>query len=100
MNEECLICRAPLEYLTEDIEMECVICHKKEMSKTRCVNGHYVCSECHTKGIDSIFGVCLCETSKDPVEILSQLPPPTLNAKRWGLEKERCSTLFLSGPVD
>ena len=50
--------------------MECAICHKKELSKTRCVNGHYVCNECHTKGIDSIFGVCLSETSKNPVEIM------------------------------
>ncbi len=45
MNEECLICKAPLDYLQEDVEMECAICHKTELSKTRCVNGHYVCSE-------------------------------------------------------
>ena len=47
MKEECLICKAPLEYLNEDIEMECELCHKKEKSNTRCVNGHYVCNECH-----------------------------------------------------
>ena len=29
MKEECLICKAPLEYLNEDIEMECELCHKK-----------------------------------------------------------------------
>ena len=73
MKEECLICKAPLEYLNEDIEMECVLCHKKEPSKTRCVNGHYVCNECHTKGIDSIFGVCLQEDSKNPIEILNRM---------------------------
>ena len=73
MNEECLICKAPLEYLNEDIEMECAICHKKERSKTRCVNGHYICNECHTQGIDSIFGVCLSSTSKNPVEILNAM---------------------------
>lgn len=48
MNEECLICKAPLTYLEADMLMECEICHKKENSKTRCVNGHYVCNECHT----------------------------------------------------
>ena len=53
MKEECLICKAPLEYLNEDIEMECELCHKKEKSKTRCINGHYVCNECHMQGIDS-----------------------------------------------
>ena len=69
MNDECIICKAPLEYLEKDIEMECAICHKKENSKTRCVKGHYVCNDCHTKGIDTIIGICLNSESKDPVEI-------------------------------
>ena len=73
MNEECLICGAPLEYLREDVEMECAVCHKKERSRTRCVNGHYVCSACHTAGMDSMFGVCLSEQSKDPIRILNRL---------------------------
>ena len=55
MKEECLICKATLEYLTQDEMMECAICHKQELSKTRCVEGHYVCSECHTQGMDIIF---------------------------------------------
>lgn len=59
MKEECLICKAPLEYLTADEIMECAICRKQENSKTRCVSGHYVCSECHTKGMDVMIGMCL-----------------------------------------
>ena len=73
MKDECLICKASLEYLEEDILMECEVCHKKEYSKTRCVNGHYVCSECHTKGMDSIIGVCLQTSSKNPIEIMEKL---------------------------
>ena len=73
MKEECLICKAPLEYLTEDEIMECAICHKQERSKTRCVKGHYVCSQCHTQGMDSIFGLCLSETSRDPIAILEKM---------------------------
>lgn len=73
MKEECLICKAPLVYLTQDEIMECAICHKQERSKTRCVEGHYVCSECHTQGMDSIFGLCLSETSRDPVVILEKM---------------------------
>ena len=49
MQEECLICKAPLEYLEHGELMECAICHSKEQSKTRCMNGHYVCNDCHTK---------------------------------------------------
>ena len=73
MAEECLICKAPLRYLTRDEMMECAVCHKTEASKTRCVNGHFVCSECHTQGMDSIFGICLEETSCDPIAILEKL---------------------------
>ncbi len=73
MKEECLICKAPLEYLNEGIEMVCAICHKKEISTARCINGHFVCDACHTQGIDRIIGVCLEETSKDPYKIVSRL---------------------------
>lgn len=73
MREECLICGAPLEYLENDVEMECSICHKKTGSKTRCVNGHFVCDECHTKGVDAVIGLCLTEKSKDPVEIIEKM---------------------------
>ncbi len=73
MKDECLICGMPLEYLNNDKMMECAICHKKENSKTRCVNGHYVCNECHTAGLDEITSLCLSEKSKNPVEILEKM---------------------------
>ena len=73
MSEECLICGAPLTYLDRDEPMECTVCHKKEDSKTRCVNGHYVCSVCHTQGMDAVTGLCLGETSKDPIAILERM---------------------------
>lgn len=73
MKEECLICKAPLKYLETDQPMECAICHKKENSKTVCVNGHYVCSDCHTAGMDMIIGLCLKETSTDPIQIVENM---------------------------
>ena len=73
MKEECLICKAPLEYLETDILMECEICHKKENSKTRCVKGHYVCNECHAQGLDTIIGVCMEDPSRNPVEIIEKM---------------------------
>ena len=73
MNDECLICKAPLVYLNEDAEMTCAICGKTERSKARCTAGHYVCDDCHTQGIDAIFGVCLASQSKNPIEILNGL---------------------------
>ncbi len=73
MKEECLICKAPLKYLQADELMECAICHKKENSKTVCVNGHYVCGDCHTAGMDTIIGLCLKETSTDPIQIVENM---------------------------
>lgn len=73
MKEECLICKAPLEYLESGILMECAICHKEENSKTRCVNGHYVCSECHMHGLDSIIELCMNETSKNPITVIKKM---------------------------
>lgn len=73
MEAECLICKAPLEYLSSNVLMECAICHKKEYSKTRCINSHYVCNECHSQGADSIISLCMNETSKNPVAILEEM---------------------------
>lgn len=72
-NEECIVCKSPLEYLNEDVEMECSICHRREMTKTRCVRGHYVCNECHTSGVGDIVKYCLSENSTDPVDIIQHM---------------------------
>jgi len=72
-SNECLICGAPLEYLSSPEEMECSICHKKVLADVRCTKGHYVCDECHTSGIDTIIGICMTEISKNPVEIQERL---------------------------
>lgn len=73
MNDECLLCKAKLEYIENSVLMECAICHKKESSKTRCTNGHYICNECHINGIDAIIDVCMNEKSKNPIEIFRKL---------------------------
>jgi len=73
MSEECIICGEPLEYLAEDEPMECAICRTKVPSKARCVRGHYVCDDCHTEGMDAVFGMCLAETSSDPIAIIRKM---------------------------
>ncbi len=73
MKDECLICGAPLRYLENDEPMECALCHKIENSKTVCENRHYICNECHTRGMDRIIALCLGETSKNPIEMISKM---------------------------
>ena len=73
MPDECLICGAPLEYLHAKVSMTCTLCGRSFPSNARCIKGHYVCDECHTQGIDQIFGICLQETSRDPIVIMNRL---------------------------
>ncbi len=73
MSEECLICKELLQYFNEDRIMKCSICHKEESSKVQCINGHYVCNDCHTSGMDTIISLCLNEKSRNPIEILKKM---------------------------
>jgi len=71
--DECLICGSPLEYLDHAEEMTCSVCGQRFSDRARCINGHYVCGQCHMGGLDSIISVCRRETSKDPAAILDSL---------------------------
>ena len=73
MNEECLICKAPLEYLTTDEVMVCELCHQTHRSHTRCRKGHFVCDACHTSGMDSLLSICLNTQSTNPIEIVEAM---------------------------
>lgn len=73
MKDECLICGAPLQYMEASIEMECEICHRKEFTRTKCANGHFVCSSCHESGIDAVISACMQEKSRNPIEIMDRL---------------------------
>lgn len=44
-----------------------------EMSHCQCEEGHYICNECHSKGIDAVIGVSLEETSCDPLVVFEKL---------------------------
>ncbi len=73
MNEECLICKAPLLYLDTNEEMECELGHKRQSSKTKCKNGHFVCDECHISEMDEIISICFNSKSKNPIGILEEM---------------------------
>jgi len=73
MGEECLICKAPLEYYTVSSEMICEICGERYKSATKCKNGHFVCENCHTSGLSCISNAILSHTSSDPIAIIEEL---------------------------
>ncbi len=74
LEDACLVCGKPLEYFTEDQEMECVFCHRKFQSKAKCMEGHYVCDECHeAQGVSSIIEYCMKSESKNPIGMIQEM---------------------------
>lgn len=73
MDNDCVICSSQLEYLDEDVSMECVLCKKTFKTKTRCVKGHFVCDTCHMKDLNKIIRLCLDENSTNPIEIINKI---------------------------
>ena len=50
-TENCQICGQPLDYLSAGKEMTCHQCGKTEIGNICCPKGHYVCDDCHGKGL-------------------------------------------------
>ena len=73
MEKGCLICGSELVYSGTAKKMECAICHRFFMSEACCIKGHYVCDDCHTRGMDDIIGICMKSSSKDPLHIMEEL---------------------------
>lgn len=74
LEDACLVCGKPLEYSTSDQAMECVFCHRIFQSKAQCVDGHYVCDECHAaQGVKSIKEYCMNTVSKNPITMMLEM---------------------------
>ncbi|HHU32689.1 MAG TPA: hypothetical protein GXZ50_08525 [Clostridia bacterium] len=73
-TENCQICGGKLEYFNSGRKLTCVQCGKKEIANISCLNGHYVCDECHGKGLfDTVKEYVLASKSKNPFEITEYL---------------------------
>lgn len=73
-EENCMVCRASLEYLETEVSVVCNYCGKKETGYVRCPKGHYVCDECHSKGaFDLVKDIALTTEEKDLLAIAELL---------------------------
>ena len=73
-TENCRICGNPLEYFDQGKALTCAQCGKQEIANICCSNGHYVCDECHGKGVfDLVKEYVLDCQSKNPLEIAETL---------------------------
>jgi Putative redox-active protein (C_GCAxxG_C_C). len=63
-----------LEYFDQGKELTCSQCGKHEIANISCSNGHYICDECHGKGVlDLVKDYITSCKSKDPLEIAETL---------------------------
>jgi hypothetical protein len=70
-----MVCGEPLIF-TPDLSFPCVcaFCGTTVQTHCFCVNGHYVCDECHRKDIlERVQEACLQSSLADPVQLLAHL---------------------------
>ena len=72
--EACLVCGKPLVYYNEAREMTCEFCHKTFKSHASCVDGHFICDDCHEeKGLREIMDYCMNSKETDPIQIAEHI---------------------------
>jgi hypothetical protein len=70
----CLLCGAPLEYLTRAEPRSCALCGATRDADAACKAGHYVCDGCHQLGaLDLIEQACVHATGNDPLRLAVDL---------------------------
>lgn len=78
----CLVCGAELVYSPDmSFNADCYYCGKTELTYVFCVEGHYVCNDCHSKDIlELVEEICIDSNLTDPVELaLCIFDIPTLH---------------------
>jgi hypothetical protein len=71
----CMVCGREL-YCTADepLRARCFYCGKEEDTYVFCLEGHYVCNECHSKDIlEFVETACIESDLTDPVELALQI---------------------------
>ena len=73
-TENCMICGMLLEYFESVKDVNCHICGKSHQTNATCVDGHYVCDDCHSEeGLLFITSFINRTTSRDPIAISKQI---------------------------
>ncbi len=68
---DCMVCGRELYYTSNlSVHAKCYYCGKEDITNVVCLNGHYVCDECHRKDIMEIVErICAASESTDPVAL-------------------------------
>jgi MoaA/NifB/PqqE/SkfB family radical SAM enzyme/SAM-dependent methyltransferase len=70
----CMVCGAPLTYLSEEKQIRCAYCKKMLTANAVCENGHFVCDACHSQdALEVIEHICLETSETDMLTLLQQI---------------------------
>lgn len=70
---QCLICGSPLQTLSENHSAQCALCGQAFESAIGCIDGHYICDDCHAMGADSVVWYCMLDTCADAVQVFEHI---------------------------
>ncbi|OPY59310.1 MAG: hypothetical protein A4E57_04742 [Syntrophorhabdaceae bacterium PtaU1.Bin034] len=70
----CMVCGKDLIYLDTDQDLSCSFCGQVIPANARCVNGHFVCDNCHrADAVEIIKQVCLHSRECDAVALMQTI---------------------------
>ena len=70
----CIVCSKKLEYYQEYKNVKCYYCKKDFLTNVTCIDGHYVCDECHSNPAKEIITQFCKETNLiDPIIIANEI---------------------------
>ena len=72
--EGCMVCGARLEYLETTEAMRCSFCDRTLKSAARCVEGHFVCDDCHVDGApEAILSMTTASGERDMIRLFESV---------------------------
>jgi len=73
-DKDCIVCGAPLEYFPVNRSLTCTLCGLQHQANAACVEGHFVCDQCHRLDAAEVTIVlCRASTETDPVALFERI---------------------------
>lgn len=70
----CMVCGHQLTYLQQGREICCHYCDEQHESNALCINGHYICDNCHQQdGLLVIRSICLASRERDMITLFKKI---------------------------
>jgi len=70
----CLVCGAPVGYLTQEARQTCAFCGEVFLATAQCEEGHFVCNACHTRDAEAFLEhICTVTTKTDLIDLLQEI---------------------------